>query len=180
MCYTFVLHMIITKRILIPTDFTVQSLQFVVEVIDKHTADKIEVVLVYGRYLSTSITEIFAQSKDEILDDLQSADFIDACEIIRNCFKSKLTELYADVIQSDNYNYIKNYIVGIKADDVILPKNSVFELKDKRAFDVRARLEEVLASNVTVVDNEYSLADIRSKDDIISLFFREKLDVTFQ
>ncbi len=47
-----------TTRILIPSDFTVDSLHFVRQSIEESMADSIDIILVYGNKSSTSASEL--------------------------------------------------------------------------------------------------------------------------
>ncbi|ULT23859.1 hypothetical protein KUH03_32735 [Sphingobacterium sp. E70] len=62
-------------RILIPSDFTVDSLYFVRQSIESSSAEEVDVILAYGNKSSTSASELIAIGVEDQLDELQSDAF---------------------------------------------------------------------------------------------------------
>lgn len=78
-----------TTRILIPSDFTVDSLHFVRQSIEESTADSINIILVYGNKSSTSASELLGIGLEDQLETLQSDSFLKGCSVIYQRYKNR-------------------------------------------------------------------------------------------
>ena len=81
------------KTVLIPTDFSIESLNTVKGALKQCEGENTNLILVYGVYLSDSITDLLFFSKPKYLSTLQSEKFTQACEILKN--KYDLIFVYA-------------------------------------------------------------------------------------
>ncbi|PRD54508.1 hypothetical protein [Sphingobacterium gobiense] len=167
------------QRVLVPTDFTVNSLRIVLEYLENNKDEQVELVLVGGYKLSESISMLLGFTLDDHLAELQHDDFLKGCEIIKSRFKDKVVEMYADSMISKNKRYIRNYLKGRKFTQVVLP--DAFEFQEvENSFDVAALLRSqplALPQVIPVVMGE----DERSRHDTLdSFFFRKKWRFSYE
>jgi len=167
------------KRILIPTDFTLHSLQFVITVLQRQEAGPLEVVLAYGMRSASLMTELFILNKEDYLHKLQSEDFINACQMIENGFGGKVSGLYADLLTSDHPNYIRNYLKGNHITEVMLPIECDYTYTQRYAMDLYRPFKEH-APAVSIIDDVHSRRSAdRVTEEIADLFFKKGFDVTY-
>src|SRR5690606_14477286 len=100
------------QRVLIPTDFTVNSLRIALEYLESSKNEHVELVLTGGYNLGESISMLLGFTLDDHLAELQDEDFLKACEMIKSRFKNKVVEIYADFMISKNKRYVSNYLKG--------------------------------------------------------------------
>lgn len=170
-----------TKRILIPTDFSVNSLGIVIDFLERKTDCTVELVLAYGQKCTSSITELLGFTKEDNIDSMQSEEFIKSCQMIKTRFGDRIAEVYTDIITSDHPNYIANYMKGGKIDEIVLTENYEFEASDSKSFNLVAlfkKYEDRLRPKLIYCDTENK--SISERDKIEGLFFRKALNVTFQ
>ncbi|MFE7088545.1 hypothetical protein ACFU8T_20605 [Sphingobacterium spiritivorum] len=167
------------KRILIPTDFSIHSLQFLITVLEEEPAAQVEVVLAYGMRSGSFMTELFIFSKEEYLQKVQSEEFIKGCQMIENRFGEKVSGLYADVLTSDNPNYIRNYLKGNHIHEVILHEEHYSTCTHKHYLDLHRPLMKAAPFLSVLSDSSFSEKQHAEQNEIADLFFRSQYDVTY-
>ncbi|MFD2098995.1 hypothetical protein [Flagellimonas iocasae] len=117
------------KKVLVPTDFSVNSLELVRKALEGSSTESLEVVLLHGTYLSNSITDLLFFSKSKLIQKLQTKEFVEACTVLRNKYPSKIHALYVDVITSNSNAYFKNYVDASQIEEIIVPHNGFLNFK---------------------------------------------------
>ncbi|HQA59356.1 MAG TPA: hypothetical protein PK033_15990, partial [Acetivibrio sp.] len=74
------------KNILIPIDFTIESLNTLKFALEENKNEQLTVVLMYATHLSDSITELLFYSQYKIIQKLINQPFKDAINIINNTY----------------------------------------------------------------------------------------------
>lgn len=168
-----------TKRILVPTDFTIKSLRIVIDYLSDTTDENIELILVHGRKASDSITELLGFSNDYYIEKAYHEDFLTACQIIKHRFENKITEIYSDMISSKNDNYIRNYLKGNRIDMAVLPTDFSFSNVFPMSFSVAEPLQKnchKLGIPIMQPTTAYLSTEKESSlDSMDSIFFRKDL-----
>lgn len=168
-----------TKRVLIPTDFTVGSLQIVFDYLAQSADEPVDVVLVCGQSMSDSISELLGFSKDDYLSKVQSSDFLKACQLLRTRFEHKLVDLYADVIYGSQDRYIRNYLKGGRIDVVVMPHAYTFSKVDKTQEVMRAIYRNIRIETQKLVSIDTVNTHEGQLDKVDHLFFRKGWNVTY-
>jgi len=167
------------KRLLMPTNFTVSSLNAVISYLSKGTDTKIELVLLHGHASSESMTEMLAFDKDDYLDECYSEDFLTACQIIKTRFEDQVEEIYSDIICSKNDRYIRNYLKGHKIAKVILPSEFEYAQLATNSFCTVALLRKNCQHlNIPIIElsaTASSLQTTQQPDVIDNIFFRKDI-----
>ncbi|WP_312333754.1 hypothetical protein [Sphingobacterium sp.] len=132
-----------TTRILIPSDFTLESLDFVSQSIDESTADQIDIILVYGNRNSTSASELLGIGLEDQLDVLQSASFLKACSTMYQRYQTRKLSIFADILGTDNGHYLQHYLKGQSVDEIIIPSGYNYKKKTRNFFNVADALRNV-------------------------------------
>lgn len=132
-----------TTRILIPSDFTVDSLDFVRQSIEESVAEQIDIILVYGNKSSSSASELLGIGLDDQLDMLQSESFLNACRVLYQLYQDRHLNIFADILCTDNKNYLRHYLRGQAVDEIRIPCNYNYKKKTRHFFNVAEALRNL-------------------------------------
>jgi hypothetical protein len=78
------------KKILIPTDFKIESLNTLKYSLEERKQEKSSVILMYSAYNSDSITDLLFYNPTKIVEALVSSNFNDAINIIKNTYETSI------------------------------------------------------------------------------------------
>lgn len=111
------------QHLLIPTDFTIQSLNAVHGVLAMNTDEVYKITLFHMLSMPNALPELlfrpFARQEKQSVNK----DFLDACEIIQNKYGSRLHSLKVKFAYGDTVAYLRNYLEGNKIDKIVLVNN---------------------------------------------------------
>ncbi|SFU18060.1 hypothetical protein SAMN04489724_4754 [Algoriphagus locisalis] len=162
------------KTILIPTDFTVESLNLAKTALENNsnTTEKLRIILVYGQWTSSSITELLFYSKGQILEVLENEEFKCSCKMLLAKYESIIDQMSIDIFSGTNQNAFENYLEGNKVTEAYIPRNYKLKLKNRNSFNLipfftksKTQLFEVNWNTVSLENSE------NQKNEISSLFF---------
>ncbi|MBE8721087.1 hypothetical protein [Sphingobacterium pedocola] len=171
--------MVKAKRVIIQTDFTVNSLNIVVDLLDRYADQHFEIILIHGLQSDNSITELLGFHPEDHLEDLQTEEFIKACQLMRSKYGERINEMYADIITSQTDNYFKNYFRGNRIDHLVVAKDFRFEKVTPKSFDLLATFNRNSRIGLSVIYLDTQSESIPVIDKLDSLFFRRNWNVTF-
>ena len=155
------------KKILIPTDFKIESLNTLKYCLEERKQEKSSVILMYSAYNSDSITEILFYDPTKIVEELLSSNFNDAINIIKNTFESSLYAIKIELFHGLNINAFVNFYDAHEVDLVYLPKD--YSLKPfKNGFDPIPLIKKSKLEYREVAWTREN--DLAYKDDLNQLF----------
>lgn len=128
-----------TKTILLPTDFTLNSLNLAKQAIEKnaHSNAKLNLLLVHGIDVSDSITDLLFFSKGKLLKSLIDDTFQEGCSVLRNGFGDELNSLRIDLFTGFTQSAFNAYVQANQV-DAILYADSTTKLRPHRSsVDIR-------------------------------------------
>ena len=159
------------KTILIPTDFTVNSLNVLKSILIQNEAKQTyNVILLHGMSLSDSIRDLLFFSKSKQIDSLTNPEFEEAYEVIRNKFDSQISSLRIDLFTGYNLSAFNNYLEGNKVEQIFISDKKPV-LTNKNSFDL-SRFIEKCQVQVTKVDFGAN-ATIPEKGKIAEVFMNQ-------
>jgi hypothetical protein len=124
------------KTIVIPTDFTFQSLNVLKTVLNENNKDiKYNVILLHGIDLSDSIRDLLFFSKSKLINSLTNIEFDEACEVIRNKFTSQMSGFKLDLFTGFTQTAFNNYLEANEVDEVYI-SNLSLGMPHKKSFDL--------------------------------------------
>ncbi|MDI9256042.1 MULTISPECIES: hypothetical protein [Flavobacterium] len=124
------------KTILIPTDFTVKSLNVLKTIlVNSQNTDTFNILLVHGISLNDSIRDLLFYSKSEQIESLTNPEFQEACEVIKNKFGQQIASLRIDLFSGYNLAAFENYLEGNKVDAIFTCERKSL-LINKNSFDL--------------------------------------------
>ncbi len=121
-------------NILIPIDFSVESLNTLKIVLEEHKNEQVHVVLIYAQNLSSSITELLFHSSRKTIQSLRNKDFDDALNILKNSYVSSLKSFHIDLFHGSNVQAFTNFARANKIDMIYIPQHYRLQL-NKNGFD---------------------------------------------
>lgn len=128
-----------TTRILVPTDFSVRSLNLLKSAFENYefkNGQRVEVILICGYNPGDSIQNLLFFSKKHLISRLQRPEFNQACKLIKSRYESLIDSISIELLSSSNANYIKNYLESRNFPTVLAPKNFNWKFPEKSCFDV--------------------------------------------
>jgi hypothetical protein len=122
------------KKILIPIDFRIESLNTLKYALEEQKHEKSNIILMYSEYLSDSITELLFYDSAKIIKALASSHFNDAIAIIFNTYESCIHSFEIKLFNGLNKNAFLNFYEAHGVDLVYLPKDYCLK-PHKNGFD---------------------------------------------
>ena len=111
------------KKILIPTDFKIESLNTLKYSLEERKQEKSSVILMYSAYNSDSITDLLFYNPTKIVEALVSSNFNDAINIIKNTYETSIHSFKIELFHGLNLNAFLNFYESHGIDLVYLPKD---------------------------------------------------------
>jgi len=153
------------KTILVPIDFSIESLNTLRLALEGHTTDKLNIILLYAEHLTDSITELLFYSPQKIIQSLTKPDFQEAIAILKNRHETAIDSIEIELIHSYNRKVFEAFLEKRKVDEIYVP--ITYKLKPRRnGFDPIPLLKR---SSVPVHGIEWEL-DGGGSDQLKSLF----------
>lgn len=119
------------KTLLIPTDFTVESLNTLKLALEKHKHEQVSVVLFHAERLSDSITELLFYSPAKALRQAISGTFSEAVTILKNTYESSAQAIHVELFHGTNVRAFVNFATSHKTDLIYIPKNYRLKIPKK-------------------------------------------------
>ena len=157
--------------ILIPTDFTVNSLNVLKSILaNSETNQTYNVILLHGVSLSDSIRDLLFYSKSQQIESLTSPEFEEAYEVIRNKYNSQISSLRIDLFTGYNLSAFNNYLEGNKVEKIFISERKPIFL-NKNSFDL-SRFIEKCSIEVLKIDS-VSNSSLPEKGNIAKVFMNQ-------
>lgn len=139
------------KKILIPTDFSVQSLNVLQTFLEQNENQNanFDIVLVHGYRLSDSIMELMFFSKPNILNALVNPEFQEACNVLQNKYEGKINAIKFDIFTGFTQGAFNNYTDANHVDEIYFNSERKPIFSSPRSFDFTNFIKR---SNLKVTD----------------------------
>ena len=155
------------KKILIPIDFKIESLNTLKYCLEERKKEKSSIILMYSAYNSDSITEVLFYNPVKIVEALISSNFKDAINIIKNTYESSFDSFKIELFHGLNTKALLNFYDAHGIDLVYLPKD--YCLKPfKNGFDPIPLIKKSKVEFKEVAWTREN--DLAYKDDLNQLF----------
>lgn len=138
------------KTILIPTDFSVQSLNVLKSILSANSSQiKFDIILMHGFNLSDSIMDLLFYSKYQQINALTSSEFNEACEVIKNKYDSQISSLKIDLFSGYTISSFNNYIEINKIEEVFT-SNKELHFTNKNSFSMARFIKKCKITTTTI------------------------------
>jgi len=116
-----------SKKILIPIDFNVESLNTLRRALDGQGDNQVEVVLLYAEYPPDSITELLFYSSTKRCKQLITPNFQEALNILKNRYERNIISISLEIFHGYGRPAFKNFVEGHRIDSIYIPKSYVLK-----------------------------------------------------
>ena len=156
------------QTILIPTDFTIESLGLLKTAMQECPDEQFNVVLVHGIIPDDSIQDLLFRSPNKIIKELQSTDFAEACTVIRNKFSSRILSLKTVLFTGKTKSAFRNLLKANAVDVIVSAEHYAFQFPSRKSLDLAAFIR---SSEVKKLNMEWeSRPDLPEKNKLAELF----------
>lgn len=123
------------RTILVPTDFSIGSLNMVKTALAENLNEPLHVVFAIGYSLSGSITDMLFYSKEDILRNIQTTYFKQACQIILNRYEASIASMRVELFTGYTQAAFSNFLEGNRIDAIYIPENNSLQFEEGKTFD---------------------------------------------
>ena len=123
------------KNILVPTDFSVQSLQLVHEIVKRHPQQKVSICLVHMVHIPTDITDLLFVKRHRLYDYVP-AKFSQAIEMLKNKYASRIAGMALEFYYGSTATVLNSIIENRKIEEVFVFAGHAYALPLKQSVDM--------------------------------------------
>jgi len=124
------------KTVLIPTDFSIESLNLVKYAAQQAVNESVNVLLVHGLRLSDSIMDLLFFSRNKTILKLQNADFDEACKVLRNKYDSQINSFRIEIFSGFTQSAFQKFLEAHRVNEILIPKSYTFKRTADKSFDL--------------------------------------------
>ncbi|HJU45959.1 MAG TPA: hypothetical protein VJ647_04200 [Chitinophagaceae bacterium] len=137
------------QNILIPTDFTAQSLQFVSKTAAALQGEKINIVLFHAFNLPDDIVDLMFISREKVHQGLVSDEFRNQCRKLKNLYFDTIHSIHVKYMYGSTVRMFKNFADANTIDMIVLPGDLRLQLPHKYSFDPVPLLKKAGIKTIT-------------------------------
>ncbi|MGC4040860.1 MAG: hypothetical protein QM710_08810 [Flavobacterium sp.] len=139
------------KTIVIPTDFTVQSLNVLKTVLNQNESkQQYNIILLHGFSQNDSIRDLLFFSKTQQIAALMNTEFEEAYEVIRNKFDSQVGSIKIDLFTGYNLSAFNTYLEANGVNEIFTSERKQHPAH-KNSFDL-SRFIAKSQVNATIIE----------------------------
>jgi hypothetical protein len=109
------------KTILVPTDFSIDSLSMVKNALERNSGNPLKIIFAVGIHLPDGIVETLFFSRHKVVDEMITKEFSEACEIIRNRYSSGIREMRVEPFSGFTQAAFRNFTDANGVDEMYYP-----------------------------------------------------------
>lgn len=145
------------KTVLLPTDFTNNTLNVAKKIIDNESIEKIDFVFIHGIHLTDSISDLLFFSKETVIEKLSNEDFKKSYTLFQELYAEKINSLKIELFTGFTQTAFNNLLSALKIDEIYLPEDFPLVLTNAMSADLtkylkRANIEKTHYSNSPAAD----------------------------
>ena len=124
------------KSILIPTDFSIKSLQLVRAAVERFPGTQLDITLVHALEPDHSISGLLMMTKRLGVHQLYTPEFTEACEVLRNKYASAVSRIRVEFYYGVTKRYLKDFLEARNVEAILFAGDYALKLpsKDSRNF----------------------------------------------
>ncbi|UCS91738.1 hypothetical protein KZP23_13390 [Echinicola marina] len=161
------------KTILIPTDFSVKSLNIVKSALSINGDCELRILMVHGLELPDSMTDLLLFSKKKLLEELETDEFRASCQMLISKYDLNLIELSVDIFSGYNRRAFENYLEANEVDEIYALTDHEFSPKHKRSFDLMPFINKSSTHLIKVKWMSLGENFKQERDELSGIFFNQ-------
>lgn len=159
------------KSIVIPTDFTVNSLNTLKAVLSNNaTGTPLDIILLHGLNLSDSIRDLLFFSKRKHIDALTNSEFEEAFEVLCNKFDSQINSIKIDLFTGFNQIAFNSYLDSNNVEKIYLFDGKP-KLAKSNSFDLTRFIKKSPVEVITITTD--TISPVTEKGKISEVFLNQ-------
>lgn len=123
------------KHILIPTDFSIQSLQLAEQAISSLPAAKLNITLFHAFYLPYSEFELLLRDRKKPYTELLTDSFRQACKQLKDKHSKKIQKISFNFLEGSTAALFRHFADANEIDLIFLPDHYQFKPVHKLSVD---------------------------------------------
>lgn len=123
------------QNILVPTDFSVQSLNIVHQIVRKHQTNRVRIYLIHMVQIPNDIMDLMFLKKSRLFQQVPDK-FNEAVQLLRNKYQSQIACLQLEFYYGNYADVLNRIIESRKIDEVCLPENYNYSLPLPQSVDM--------------------------------------------
>ncbi|HEX8022384.1 hypothetical protein [Mucilaginibacter sp.] len=124
-----------TLNIIIPSDFTLSSLNIIPVLAERYPKEKLNISLVHFLQLSDSISDLLLLSRRSREYQLISDEFYAGCTMLKSDYANQITNITPDFFYGNTVAVFKNYLEAKEIDLIAMPENHSYQRLTPNSFD---------------------------------------------
>lgn len=157
------------KTVLVPTDFSVASLNALKSMLSKNPNLQFNIIFVHGYSVSDGISDLLFFSKRRVIDSICGEEFNEACVVLKNKFENQIGSIRKEIFSGFTNASFRNFAEANKVDEVCILSNFKYNPPSGKSFDLSSFVRK---SNLPVVEIPYPEDGfVLEKDSMAELFF---------
>lgn len=157
------------KHLLIPTDFSIRSLNAVHAAITHYDEDKLRITLFHLLSMPVDISDLLFASRRNKHYEIVGNDFNEACEVLQNRYSSRLHAMSVKFGFGSTGAYVRNFLAGELVDYIVVCPDTTLSLPSKRSVPMMPLLHKsgVPVVKIAVPSGPRGYSDINVMDRMI-------------
>lgn len=123
------------KTLLVPTDFKLQSLNCIPELIEDFYPAKLNIILVHMMQITDDIQELLMLSRRSAEYQHISQSFYNTCASLKRNYSESIHDISIEFFYGSTVVVFKNFLEANQVDAVVLLKNYQYKLLNKNSIE---------------------------------------------
>ncbi len=131
-----------TRKILVPNDFSVRPLILLKKIMETSEGTNFEITLLHGIYPPSSITDLLFYNKMNLLEEMETEEYLQACDLFKSKFESRIVAMNSDIIASPRRHALNDFLEVSGIEEVYVPAGMKMDFRSKQSFDIVSLLKK--------------------------------------
>ncbi|MEN0053712.1 MAG: hypothetical protein AAGC65_08585 [Mucilaginibacter sp.] len=147
------------KTLLIPTDFTYQSLQSIPEIAQQYYPQKVNIMLVHMLKITDSISELLMLSRRSTEIRQIPDNFYIRCRDLEKDYSHLIERIHIDIFYGSTIAVFNNYLDAHEVDGIV-PPHSNYQLLFKNSIDPEVLIDRCSIRVINIAETTGPMVDI--------------------
>lgn len=130
------------KNILIPSDFTVQSLNYLASLLPQVASERLNILLVHAFAMPDSLVDLMLLSRRNEENEYVSAEFQKHCQQWEKAHRDRIHSIRVKCFYGSTKALFKNFLEGHRIDLIAYPKQYPYKNLCKTSVDLTKLIEK--------------------------------------
>jgi hypothetical protein len=151
------------KTLLIPTDFTYQSLQSIPVIAQQYYPQKLDIILVHMLKITDSISELLMLSRRSAEYKHIPDNFYVRCRELEKDYSHLINRIHIDIFYGSTVAVFNNYLDAHQIDGIVTPHDN-YQLLFKNSIDPEILIAKCDKRTIAIAETPGIMANIIAED----------------